>query len=177
MDSVTLTLEFDLSLRTDPLGATLSVTVTDAVSPEVREKFLNSVYSTLVGAQGNLVFQTVQQAHDQLRRYGTEYDYEVESIVESFAGVEAERSADRITASWSWDHEAASFMEFGTSDHTISADGPGVLAFEFEQSKYPGLADMFPDGTAFLPEVEVSGLPEARWVRDSLNWLRREVGQ
>lgn len=175
MDTVTLTLEFDLTLQTDPLGATLSVGVTDAISAEVREKFLDSVYSTLVGAQGNLVFQTVQQAHDQLRRYGTEYDYEVESIVESFAGVEAERSADRITASWSWDHEAAEFTEFGTSDHTV--DGSPLLVFSFDQNEYPGLAEMFPDGTAFLPEVEVSGLPEARWVRDSLNWLRREVGQ
>jgi len=36
---------------------------------------------------------------------------------------------------------------------------------------------MFPGETAFLREVEVSGLPESRFVRNSLNTLRREVGQ
>lgn len=174
-DSVSLTLAFELDLQTDPLGATLSLTITDAVSAEVRDQYLDSVYSTLVGAQDNLVFQTVQQANDQLRQYGTEYDYEVESVIESFAGVEAERPAGRITVSWYWDHEAASFYEFGTSDHTI--DGDPVLVFEFDPQEYPYLDEMFPDGTAFLPQVSVSGLPEARWVRDSLNWLRREVGQ
>jgi len=174
-DSVSLTLQFNLELQTDPLGATLSLTITDAVSPEVREQYLDSVYSTLVGAEGNLVFQAVQQAHDALRAYGSEYDYRVESIIDSFQGVEADRSADRITASWHWEHEAASYMEFGTSDHTV--DGSPLLVFSFSESEYPGLAEMFPDGTAFLPEVEVSGLPEARWVRDSLTWFRREVGQ
>jgi len=174
-DSVSLTLAFELDLQTDPLGATLSLTITDAVSAEVREQYLDSVYSTLVGAEGNLVFQAVQQAHDALRAYGSENDYEVASIIDSFEGVEADRSADRITASWSWSHEAAEFYEFGTSDHTV--DGDPLLVFEFDAAEYPYLDEMFPDGTAFLPEVEVSGLPEARWVRDSLTWFRREVGQ
>ena len=174
-DSVSLTLQFNLELQTDPLGATLSLTIADAVSAEVRDQYLDSVYSTLVGAEDNLVFQTIQQAHDQLESYGREYDYEVASIIDSFEGVEAERSDARITASWSWSHEAASYMEFGTSDHAV--DGDPLLVFEFDAAEYPYLDEMFPDGTAFLQSVDVSGLPEARWVRDSLNWLRREVGQ
>jgi len=174
-DSVSLTLQFTLELQTDPLGATLSLTVTDAISAAVREQYLDSVFSTLVGAEGNLVFQAVQQAHETLQQYGSEQDYAVDSIIDSFAGVDAGRSGDRITASWHWDHQAAAFYEFGTSDHTV--DGDPLLVFEFSESEYPGLAEMFPDGTAFLPQVEVSGLPEARWVRDSLSWFRREVGQ
>jgi hypothetical protein len=174
-DSVSLTLAFELDLQTDPLGATLSLTITDAVSAEVRDQYLDSVYSTLVGAEGNLVFQAVQQAHDALRAYGSENDYRVESIIDSFGGVEADRSGDRITASWSWSHEAAEFYEFGTSDHTV--DGDPLLVFAFDAAEYPYLDEMFPEGTAFLQSVDVSGLPEARWVRDSLNWFRREVGQ
>jgi hypothetical protein len=174
-DTVSLTLAFELDLQTDPLGATLSLTITDAVSAEVRDQYLDSVYSTLVGAEGNLVFQAVQQAHDQLRSYGSENDFRVESIIDSFQGVEADRSADRITASWSWSHEAAAFYEFGTSDHTV--DGDPLLVFEFDAAEYPYLEEMFPGGTAFLQSVDVSGLPEARWVRDSLTWFRREVGQ
>lgn len=174
-DSVSLTLAFELDLQTDPLGATLSLTVTDAISPAIREQYLDSVYSTLVGAEGNLVFQAIQQAHDQLEAYGSENDYRVESIIDSFQGVEADRSADRITASWSWSHEAAAFYEFGTSDHTVGGDP--VLVFEFDAAEYPYLDEMFPEGTAFLPQTNPSGLPEARWVRDSLTWFRREVGQ
>ena len=174
-DSVPLTLAFELDLQTDPLGATLSLTVTDAISPAVREQYLDSVYDTLVGAEGNLVFQSVQEAHDQLEQYGTEHDYSTESIIDSFDGVEADRTSERITASWSWEHEAAEYFEFGTSDHTV--EGDPLLVFEFDAEAYPYLDEMFPDGTAFLPQVEVSGLPEARWVRDSLTWFRREVSQ
>jgi hypothetical protein len=174
-DPVTIDIAVDLELTTDPLGADLSVSVEDALAEEFQQRFLDRTRRTLVGVENNLVSQTVQQAHDQLRSYGTSHNYAVEPIIASFAGVEVEQSQTSLQVSWAWDHQAAAFTEFGTSDHTV--DGDPLLVFSFSESEYPGLAEMFPDGTAFLPQVEVSGLPEGRWVRDSLNWFRREVSQ
>lgn len=174
-ESVAVTLEFSLELTTDPLGAELDVAVPDAPSDDARQALLDNMERSLVGARGNLVFQAVQEAHDQLESYGAENDYETGPIEDSFAGVDASRGRTSLHVAWSWDHEAAGFMEFGTSDHTVAGDP--LLVFAFDAGEYPGLAEAFPGGTAFLREVEVSGLPEARWVRDSLNWFRRRVGQ
>jgi len=174
-DGTQVTIEFSLDLQTDPLGATLDVAVPNAPSDDARQALLDNVESTLVGARGNLVFQSVQRAHRQLDRYGSSNDYRIESIKDSFSGVDASRDRSSISAEWFWEHEAAMFMEFGTSDHTV--EGDPLLVFAFDKGEYPGLAEAFPGGTAFLDQVEVSGLPESRFVRDSLNTLRREVGQ
>ena len=174
-DPVTIEIAFSLELTTDPLGGDLTVSVEEALSEEFQQKFLDRTQSTLVGERNNLVSQAVQQAHDQLESYGSTHQYYVDSIVESFAGVEVDRGTSSLHITWHWKHEAALFTETGTSDHTVS--GNPLLVFEFDQDEYPELAEMFPEGTAFLPEVEVTGLPEGRWVRDSLNWFRREVSQ
>jgi len=170
-----LSVEFDLQLETDPLGATLDVSVPGAVDDDARQALLDSIERSLVGAQRNLVFQAVDEAHDKLAEYGSENDYDTAPIEDSFAGVDAERNPQSIHVEWHWEHEAAMFYEFGTSDHEVSGDP--LLVFMFSSEEYPGLAEMFGDGPAALPEVQVSGLPEARCVRDSLNWFRREVGQ
>jgi hypothetical protein len=175
MAETAVNIEFALELTTDPLGAALDIAVPDAPSEESRQALLDSVEQTMVGAQDNLVFQSIQRAHRQLSRYGTRDDYDTDPIEESFSGVDYSRDRTSIHAEWSWAHEAAGYFEFGTSDHTIQ--GQPLLVFEFDAGEYPYLEDMFGDGPAFLSEVEVSGLPEARAVRDSLNWLRREVGQ
>ncbi|WP_277540224.1 hypothetical protein [Haloarcula laminariae] len=176
MAETTVTVEFDLEFQTDPIGAELDITVPDAPSDAARQALLDGVESTMVGSRGNLVSQAVQQAHGRLERYaGRVDDYNVGPLIESFEGVDATRDRTSIHAEWSWSHEAFRYLEFGTSDHTI--EGDPVLAFEFDAGEHPYLDEMFPDGTAFLPEVSVSGLPESRAVRSSLNWLRREVGQ
>lgn len=174
-NETSVSIEFNLELQTDPLGATLDVAVPDAPSDDARQALLDNVENTLVGARGNLVFQSVQRAHRQLDRYGSSNDYRVETIQDSFTGVDASRDRSSIHAEWFWTHEAAGFFEFGTSDHSIKGDP--LLVFMFDSGEYPGLAEAFPGGTAFLEEVEVSGLPESRFVRNSLNSLRREVGQ
>ncbi|WP_135302644.1 hypothetical protein [Haloarcula amylovorans] len=172
---LSVTIEFSLELTTDPVGATLDITVPRAPSDDSRQALLDNVEKTMVNSRNNLVYQSVQQAHEQLRAYASGEDYDVGPLIESFAGVEAERDRTSIHAEWSWSHEALQFWEFGTSDHTV--DGDPILVFEFDAQKYPYLDEMFPDGTAFLPATDVSGLPESRAVRDSLNWLRRRVGQ
>jgi len=176
MAETTVTIEFDLELTTDPVGAVLDISVPDAPTDEARQALLDNVESTMVGAQDNLVFQSVQKAHGRLERYGRRAgDYNTDPLIESFEGVSASRDRTSIHAEWSWSHPGWIHMEFGTSDHTV--DGEPLLVFEFDAQKYPYLDEMFPDGTAFLPSTDVSGLPESRAVRSSLNWLRREVGQ
>jgi len=176
MAETSVTIEFNLEFVTDPIGAVLDIAVPDAPSDAARQALLDNVESTMVGSRDNLVSQTVQRAHGRLERYAQRADdYNVEPLIESFDGVDATRDRTSIHAEWSWSHEAFRFMEFGTSDHTV--DGDPVLVFEFDAGEYPYLDEMFPDGTAFLPQSDVSGLPESRAVRSSLNWLRREVGQ
>lgn len=173
---VSISIEFDLEFTTDPVGATLDIAVPSAPSDAARQALLDSVERTMVGARDNLVFQSVQRVHGRLERYaGRVGDYKVDSLIESFAGVDSQRDRTSIHVEWSWAHEAFRFMEFGTSDHTV--EGDPLLVFQFDAAKYPYLEEMFGDGPAFLREVEVSGIPESRAVRDSLNWLRREVGQ
>jgi len=175
-NETTVALEFTLELATDPLGATLDVSVSDSpLGDDARQALLDGLERSLVGEQGNLVYQSVQRAHRQLDRYSSSNDYRVESIKDSFTGVEYSRSRGSLHAEWFWEHEAAMFFEFGTSDHTV--DGNDLLVFEFDAGEYPYLDDMFPGGTAFLPQTNPSGLPESRFVRNSLNTLRRGVGQ
>lgn len=175
MATETVSLQFSLNLQTDPLGAELDVAVPNAAGEDARQALLDGIENTLVGSQGNLVFQAVQRAHRQLSRYGNSNDYDTDPIEESFTGVDYSRDRTSIHAEWFWEHEAAGFMEFGTSDHTIQ--GQPLLVFGFDSGQYPGLAEIFPNETAFLQEVEVSGLPDSRFVRESLAELRREVGQ
>lgn len=183
--SQTVEIRFDLTVETDPLGARLSIGVPSAPSRDARAAFVESIEETLVGASDSLVDQAVAEAHDRLAAYGSRNDYDTESIRDSFAGVDATRSARGVTAAWHWEHEAAIYFEFGTSDHTIRGspvlafvwkDAPSGVKDRFSQARDAG--GRFQSGTqVFFSEVEVSGLPEGRWLRDSLQWLRREVGQ
>ncbi len=137
------------------------------------EPALDDAEHKLVGKARPLVFQAVRVSHGTLRSYASRTAYDVESIIDSFAGVDVDRSDTELTVTWRWEHDAAVFFNNGTSDHTI--DGDPVLVFRFDRDEYPGLAEMFPDGTAFLPDVEVSGLPQSRFVQAGLEWLRQEV--
>jgi len=137
-----------------------------------REALLDDAESTLVG-RDNIVFQATQRVRGRLERYAREEDYDVGPILDSFTGVEVTRTDNSLTVRWGYDHPAVEYFEFGTSDHTI--EGDPILVFEFDAAEYPYLNEMFPGGTAYLPEVEVSGIEETRAIRDALNWLRREV--
>lgn len=142
---------------------------------------LDEAEHEFVGRRNNLVFQSIQRAHEILRGYGQEFDYNVEPIINSFGGVEVDRSDDRLTIRWGWQHEASVYLEYGTSDHTV--EGNPVLSFVWERRHDPPdwVAREFEaegDGyRVFLPEVEVAGVEETRFVRDSLNWLRREAAR
>lgn len=165
---------FDVADAT-PRGVTLDREATEAI--------LDDAEHQLVGQQNNLVFQAVDYAHDQLESYGSTHEYHVQSIIDSFAGVDVDRTSTSLTITYGWEHPAARHFEFGTSDHTI--DGDPVLSFvwseppqwvreEFDQAR--GAGGQYASGwRVFLPSVDVSGLPEARFARDSKHWLRRQL--
>lgn len=137
---------------------------------DLRDAILDEAERELVGKQGNIVHEFVQDVHDRLRAYGRRHDDDVEHAIESLGQPVVERTANSITVRIGWEATEMVFFEMGTSDHTV--DGDPVLVFDFDETEYPHLAEMFPEGTAYLPDVDVSGLPESRAVRDSLNHLQ-----
>ena len=113
-----------------------------------------------------------QHAHKILEAYGWEHDYDVGSIIAA-GETRVERRKGRVVVRWGWP-EPAIFFERGTVDHVVEAKNADALSFIWEDP--PGwVRDEYERGgdgwRVFLPKVEVSGLPESRFIRDTLNWL------
>jgi hypothetical protein len=110
-------------------------------------------------------------AHGILRAYGRENGYNVGSLIDA-GEISVERQAGGVVVRWGWP-EPAIYLERGTVDHGprtadvlswVWENPPAWVREEFEREG---------DGyRVFLPEV--SGLPESRFIRDTLNWLRGE---
>jgi hypothetical protein len=153
-------------------------TLNSGFEDDLREALLDDVERELVGKQDNLVFQFVDRAHEVLEEYGQRHDYDVEPVIESLGQPEVDRGEGYITVRIGWSHEAAPYFQMGTSDHEIQ--GNPVLSFIWEspptwvRHEFDREGDGF---RVFLPEVDVSGLPESRFVRSALDWLRREVAR
>lgn len=178
--SDTVSLRFDLDLETDPLGARLSVSVPSAPSTAAREALIDGLWRSLVGARGNLVSQSIREAHDRLREYGSRHGYSVDAVPSSleFTPSDATRSDRGITVGWHWGHPAAEFFEFGVAPHTINGDP--LLSFIWEDPPQWVSKEFEQEGDGyrvFFQSVDHPGVPASRAVRDSLHWLRREVGQ
>jgi len=116
-----------------------------------------------------------QRAHGILEAYGREHDYDVESIIEA-GETSVEQRGGAVVVRWGWP-EPAIFFERGTVDHVVEATNADVLSFVWEdppdwvREEYEREGDGW---RVFLPSVEVSGLPEARFIRDTLSWLRQQ---
>ena len=143
------------------------------------EAALDQAAAEYIGA-GGFIPNAIEEAHERLREYAREFEYRVESVIDSLQGPEIIEQSDRhFRVRFGWDHEAAPYLEWGTSDHTI--EGNPILSFIWEDRHDP------PDWVAeeyeregggyrvFLPEVEVAGVRETRFARHALDWLRREV--
>jgi hypothetical protein len=156
-------------------------TLESGFETKLREAVLDEAESELVGRQANLVFEFVELVHARLRSYGRRHDYDVESTIDSLGTPQVERRDGRLTVTIGWQSPQMARWEFGTSDHTV--DGNPVLSFvwadppqwvreEFDQARDD--SGQFRSGwRVFFAEVEVSGLPESRAIRDAINGLRR----
>lgn len=144
----------------------------------LREAILDSTEEELLDAWAE---GFVDLVHARLRSYGERHDYDVESTIESFEGVELKRTRNGIHLEATWASPQMERWEFGTSPHTI--DGNPILSFvwedppqwvreEFDQAR--GEGGQFQSGwRVFLPEVEHPGMPASRAIRESFDGLQR----
>jgi hypothetical protein len=123
----------------------------------------------------------VDLVHARLRSYGKKHDYDVESTIESFEGVEVDRTRNGLHLEATWASEQMERWEFGTDDGItrrgdplsfVWEDPPQWVREEFDQARSSG--GQFQSGwRVFLPETTPDGIKESRAFRDSLNGLRR----
>lgn len=147
--------DFERKLRTAAL---------DALEAHVREEVAPTLESGV---------------RDRLEAYGDRHDYDVSTLVEAMRV--RVRRGDRHVGVVVELPSPARLFETGTSDHAIRPRNADVLSFVWERRHDPPqwVRQEFEaegDGwRVFLPEVEVSGLPEGRFVRDTLHQLRRQL--
>ncbi|PHQ46355.1 hypothetical protein DJ68_07820 [Halorubrum sp. C3] len=126
-------------------------------------------------AREEIAPQVQAHAHDILRQYGQEHDYDVKPIIE--AGETAViRRGDRVVVRFGWPKPAI-YFERGTIEHVVEAKNADVLSFIWEDPPEWVREEYEPEGDGwrvFLPKVEVAGLPESRFIRDTLNWLQAQ---
>lgn len=135
-----------------------------------REALLDDAEARLYGERDNLAFEFLTEANAQLNEYGQRNDYATENVADSGHVADTQRTQASVSARLEWDHPAAGLMETGTSRHPVEGD---PLAFEWPDAPADirrAFADTFP--TVFFNRVEVSGLPAARYVRDTVEWFR-----
>lgn len=161
----------------------MTATLDTAFERDLREALLDDVEYETVGRQGNLVHRAIQQSREALEDFSDQYN--VGPIFDSLAGPEVERTQNRITVRWRFDHPAAGFFEFGTPD-SYRIDGNPILSFvwtdppqwvrqEFDQAR--GSGGRFASGwRVFFPSVDSGdGIAETRFTRWALRWLRFQL--
>lgn len=140
---------------------------------DLREAALDEVETADIGDQLRERIRTL------LEEYADRHDYHLDAVVDAIR-VETDRSGDRITYTAHLPDPSLLF-EMGTQDHEITPTNADVLSFVWERRHDPPqwVREEFEqegDGwRVFLPKVEVSGLPEGRFVRGALDELRREL--
>ena len=156
-------------------------TLDSSFEDDLAEAVLDDAAANLLAGDG-AIMAAIEAAHERLREYAREFEYRIESVIDSLQGPEVVEQSDRhFRVRWGWVHEAAPYLEWGTSDHTI--EGNPILSFIWEDRHNPPawVAEEYErEGggyRVFLPEVEVAGVRETRFARHALEWLRREVGR
>jgi hypothetical protein len=140
---------------------------------DLREATLDSVESADIGDRLRERIRTL------LNEYQDRHDYNLDAVIDA-TRIETDRSGDRVTYTAHLPHPSLLF-EVGTPDHEITPTNADVLSFVWERRHDPPqwVREQYEqegDGwRVFLPRVEVSGLPEGRFVRGALDELRREL--
>ncbi len=146
------------------------------LSRDFEDQLKADVLDQLEGDLPEQLGEAIEQSHDRLRDFGSQYDYNIDPIIESLQEPEIRRERDGITAEWGYEHEAAPYFEFGTSDHTIN--GNPILSFVWEDPPEWVTEEFEAEGDGyrvFFRSVEVTGVKETRFVRAGLQWLERNL--
>jgi hypothetical protein len=149
--------------------------ITEAANAEVRR--------LLVGQERNLIARTIIEANSNLEEAAAVNEWDVENVTAEW-DVEVDERGDRIAVRIENTHPASQFFEFGTSAHTIN--GNPVLSFVWEERHDPPewVRENFEEETSdggrpgyrvFFAQTNVQGLPETRFLRDALRFLRRQM--
>ena len=143
---------------------------------DLREALLDDVEQRV---ENDIAPDLESQLRDRIQAYGNRHDYDVQALL---AGLEVEvaRTVAGVRAIARLPDPAILF-ERGTVDHEVHARNADVLSFIWEKRHDPPewVREEYEregDGwRVFLPSVEVSGLPEGRFIRDTLNAIRRRL--
>lgn len=142
----------------------------------LREALVDDIEAKLYNEPNNLAFQFMREVADRFRSYGQTFDIDVEPIIEAMRVTDAQRTRNGARVTIEMPHGATGIFEFGASPHTIQ--GNPVLSFVWEDPPDWVTEEFEQEGEGyrvFLPEVDHPGVPEARAIRDTLHWFRREV--
>jgi len=154
-------------------------TLATSFEADLREGVLDAVAER---ARTELTSQLRDGIVDRLEAYGSRHGYDVVGVP---AGVEVvvERDTDSIRLRALLPHPALLF-ERGTAAHEVEARQADVLSFVWSEGGSSAdppqwVREQFDregDGwRVYLPRVEVAGLPEGRFIRDTLHELRRTL--
>ena len=143
---------------------------------DLRDGALNQIEQT---ARDEIAPDLRERIQSLLEDYGSRHDYDVRALVDAVE-TEVVRSGDtvRVVARLP---DPALLFERGTAAHVVEAQSADVLSFVWERRHDPPQwvreeFDREGDGwRVFLPSVEVSGLPEGRFIRDALHDIRRSL--
>ena len=148
-------------------------TLDSSFEDDLAEAVLDEVEHELVGKQGNLVHEAIQESKAALETFSTEYN--VGPIFDSLEGPAVHRTSNSITVRWEFTHPAAGFFEFGTPDN-YPIEGDPVLSFVWEDPPQWVTEEFEKEGKGyrvFFPEVDSGeGIPETRFTRVALRHIR-----
>jgi len=127
-------------------------------------------------ARADIAPRLASETRRLLDEYGRRNDYDIAGIRDAIrTDVTRTDSTVRVTMRLP---DPALLFERGTVDHVVEADDAEVLSFIWENPPQWVREEFEQEGEGyrvFLPEVEVSGLPEGRFIRDALHEVRRRL--
>jgi hypothetical protein len=142
----------------------------------VRAAFAEELAETL--REDTRLEQAIREAsRDALVASGYDADAVLATLVGPVVDSNPPTDAD-VRVSWGFTADGGTFLEFGTSPHTI--EGDPVLSFVWASEDAPDwVREVFePEGDGFrvfFAEVTVDGVDETRFTRRSLRAARQEV--
>jgi len=144
----------------------MSFTLDSGFEDSLRQAMLAEVEAYLADRAEQIVREATRDAL-------VEAGYDADSILAELIPPEVSIEGDRVVVAWILNHEAAGFLEFGTSDHTVQGD---PLVFDWPDAP-PEVQAMFSETfpTVFFHEVEVSGVQETKHTRRALRALERDL--